>query len=47
MVKEVCSHACVPISPALLNFELIVQVWAICQEGIGKDPENIDFLQMS
>lgn len=47
MVKEVCSHAYVPVSPALLNFELIVQVQAICQEDIGKDPENTDFLPMS
>ena len=47
MVKEVCGHAYVPVSPALLDFELIVQVQATCQEGVGKDPENTDFLQTS
>lgn len=46
-MKEVCSPAYVPDSPALLNFELIAQVQTICQEGVSKDPENIGFLQMS
>lgn len=47
VVQEFCGHACVPVSPPLLHFELIIQVQAIYQEGIDKYPENIDFLQMS
>lgn len=47
VVKELCGHTYVPISPVLLlNFELIVLVQAVCQEGIDKDSENTDFLQL-
>lgn len=47
MVKELCGQTYVPISCVLLNFELIVQVQAICWEGIDKDPEIPDFLQLT
>lgn len=48
MMKELCGHTYVPISPVLLNFDLIVQVQIqeICQEGLDKDPENTDFLPL-
>lgn len=47
MVKELRVHPYVPVSPVLLNLELIVQVQAICQEGIEKDPESNDFVQLT
>lgn len=49
MMKELCGHTYVPISPVLLNFDLIVQVQiqAICREGLDKDPENTDFLPLT
>lgn len=47
MVRKLCCQTYVPISPVLLNFELVVQVQTICWEGIDKDPGNIDFLQLT
>lgn len=46
-VLKLCDQAYVPVSPVLLNFELMVQVQAVCQEGVAKTLKLLTFYKCS